>query len=334
MRPFLVAELSANHNGSLDKALELMDAFAERGADAFKLQTYTADTMTFDRSDKGFFIEQGNWRGRSLYSLYKEAHTPWGWHRELFDKGKSLGVTVFSSPFDETAVDFLESLDCPIYKIASFENLDVKLIAYAASTGKPMVISTGMANESDIERAVDTARESGCKDLTLLHCISSYPAPLEEFNLQTITDMREKFGVKVGLSDHSLGEFAATVASSLGATMIEKHVTLDPNGGGPDDAFSMTPSDFQQMREKIDQASLARGTVFYGSNPSEQINLEFRRSLYFSREMEIGEIISARDLVRRRPFLGLPPYEEDNLIGKALKRAVRVNDPVTWDFLQ
>lgn len=333
MRPILVAELSANHNGSLETAFELMEKFAASGADAFKLQTYTASTMTFDRADAGFFIESGNWKGRSLFNLYEEAHTPWDWHKALFDKGRELGIPVFSSPFDETAVDFLEELDCPIYKIASFENQDTELIAYAAKTGKPMVISTGMADSSDIERAVQVAKDSGCKDLTILHCVSSYPAEIRDFNLTTISDMQEKFGVKVGLSDHSLGDLAATVATSLGAVMIEKHVTLDPNGGGPDDAFSMTPEQFAVMRGLVDQAFSALGGVFYGITESEKGNAIFKRSIYFSRDLRSGQIISEDDLVRRRPALGLPAFEIENLVGRTLSRDVSAEQPATWDAI-
>ena len=330
MRPLLVAELSANHNGSINNALEIMKKFAGSGADAFKLQTYTASTMTFDREDKGFFIEGGNWHGRSLYDLYQEAHTPWEWHQTLFEQGRQLGIPVFSSPFDETAVDFLEELGCPIYKIASFEIQDTALISYAAKTGKPLVISTGMADYTDIERAVRTARDAGCEDLTVLHCISSYPAKSQDFNLKTITQLRSDFHVKVGLSDHSIGDLAATVATSLGAEMIEKHVTLNPQGGGPDDAFSMTPDEFAVMRNRVDEAWQSVGQVFYGVAEAEKGNAIFKRSVYFSRDLKAGSVISVDDLIRRRPSLGLPAYEFQTLPGKKLTKDVSAEEPVTW----
>ena len=287
----LVAEISANHNGSLDRARDIMREFAHSGADLFKLQTYTPDTMTFADGDSGFHIREGNWAGRTLYDLYEEAHTPWDWHRELFEYGNSLGVPVFSSPFDETAVDFLEELGCPMYKIASFEVRDTSLIRYAARTGKPLVISTGMADLEEIERAVKAARAEGCEDLTLLHCLSSYPAPAKDFNPVTIQDLIDRFDVKVGVSDRSIEALTAALAVGQGAVMIEKHETIDTRGGGPDDEFSCEPEDFALMRAFVDQAFESRGHVTHGVTDSEKGNLVFRRSLYFEKSHEAGETV-------------------------------------------
>ena len=273
--PYMIAEVSGNHKGRIDTALAIMEAAKNSGADAVKLQTYTADTITIDHDGEGFVVEGGLWAGRKLHDLYDEAHTPWSWHARLFEKGRELGITVFSSPFDTTAVDFLEELDAPAYKIASFEVVDLPLIAYTAQTGKPLIISTGMADLEEIGQAVETAREAGCQQLVLLHCVSGYPTPINESNLATITELREIFKTDVGLSDHSLTTVSAAAATALGATVIEKHLTLDRDAGGPDAAFSLEPDEFRQLCEDCRTAWNAIGRPGFDRKNSEQDNAIF-----------------------------------------------------------
>ena len=306
-QPFIIAEMSANHNGDLDTAFSIIDAAKLAGADAVKIQTYTPDTITLDAQTDDFLIKGGLWDGRTLYDLYEEAHTPWDWHKPIFDYAKRSGITIFSSPFDKTAIDLLEDLNSPAYKIASFEAIDLPLIRYAASTGKPLIISTGMADEEEISEAIDAAQSAGCDDLAILHCVSGYPAPAEDYNLSTISDMIEKFGVVTGLSDHTLDNSTAIASVALGASIVEKHFTLDRNGGGPDDSFSLEPAEMAALCTGTKTAWLALGRVDYGRKSSEQGNVQFRRSLYFVKDMKAGEVITPECIRSVRPGYGLPP---------------------------
>lgn len=320
--PYVICELSANHNGSLEKALEMIECGKKVGADAIKIQTYTADTITLNSDAEEFKIKGGLWDGRTLYELYDEAHTPWEWHKPLFDKAREVGIPVFSSPFDKTAVDLLENLNTPAYKVASFEVVDLPLIRYIASTGKPMIISTGMADAEEIGEAVETAREAGCSQMVLLHCVSGYPAPAADYNLRTIPDMAACFDVLAGLSDHTLDNATAIAAIAMGACVIEKHFTLDRNGGGPDDSFSLEPNEFAELCRHTKTAWSALGRIDYGRKSSEEGNVQFRRSLYFVRDLAAGETITA-DVVRSvRPGFGLPPKWLDDIIGRRVNRAV------------
>src|SRR5690606_10933127 len=295
--PYVIAELSANHNGSLDKALKIITEAKKAGADAVKLQTYTADTITLDCDSEEFQIHGGLWDGKTLYQLYQEAHMPWEWHAPLFEHARNLGIAIFSSPFDNTAVDLLEDLNAPAYKIASFEAVDLPLIKYVASTGKPMIISTGMADADEIQEAIEAAREGGCKELAILHCVSGYPAPAEDYNLRTIPDMIQRFGLVTGLSDHTLDNTTAITSVALGASIIEKHFTLDRSGGGPDDSFSLEPRELAALCKDTKTAWSALGKVDYGRKSSEQGNVKFRRSLYFVKDMNVGDLVAA-DCVR------------------------------------
>jgi len=283
--PYIIAELSANHNGKLQKALDTITKAKACGADAIKLQTYTADTMTIDSDHEDFCIHGGLWDGYKLYDLYKEAQTPFEWHKAMFDHARKIGITCFSTPFDETAVDLLEDLNVPAYKVASFEATDLPLIKYIASTKKPLIVSTGMANFEEIEEVVDTARGAGCNDLILLHCISSYPAPVDQSNLLTIPDMRKKLNVQIGLSDHSLTNTASVVASALGATLIEKHFILDRNEKGPDSEFSINPVELASLCKETKDAWLSLGQAGYERKPAEEANIKFRRSIYFVKDI-------------------------------------------------
>ena len=331
--PYIIAELSANHNGSLDTALEIITKAKEAGADAVKLQSYKPDTITLDCRDEEFMIRGGLWDGQSLYELYEEAHMPWEWHEKLFDHAKKLGITIFSSPFDKTAVDLLERLGAPAYKIASFEAVDIPLIEYVAKTGKPMIISTGMANEEEIKEAIEAAIGAGCKELAILHCVSGYPAPAEDYNLKTIQDMNVKFGLVTGLSDHTLDNTTAIVSVAMGASIIEKHFTLDRSGGGPDDSFSLEPEELTQLCSGAKTAWSALGQVDYGRKSSELGNAKFRRSLYFVKELNVGDTIS-EDCVRSvRPGFGLEPKYMKDIIGKVAKRNIKANTPVTTEDL-
>ena len=333
-RVFIVAELSANHNGSKDVALKTIRAAKRAGADAVKFQTYTADTITLDCQNEDFKIKQGTlWDGRYLYDLYQEAYTPWEWHRELYDVAKAEGLICFSSPFDKSAVDFLESLGNPIYKIASFEITDVDLIAYAARKGKPMVISTGIATEEDIRLAVDTCRSAGNNDITLLKCTSSYPAPIEEANLCMIADLANRFKVKVGLSDHTLGSIAGITAVSLGACMIEKHFILDRSTGGPDAFFSMNELEFSQMVKDIRTVESAIGQVNYEPTDKMKAGRAFSRSLYVAENMKKGEVITEINVRSVRPGYGLHPKYLPEILGKKVNRDIEKGTRFTLDYI-
>jgi N-acetylneuraminate synthase len=331
--PYIIAELSANHNGVLQKALDTISEAKKRGADAIKLQTYSADTMTIDSDAQAFKIKGGLWDGYKLYDLYKEAQTPYEWHKAMFDHARKIGITCFSTPFDETAVDLLEEMNAPAYKVSSFEATDLPLIKYIASTKKPMIMSTGMANFEEIEEMVATARDAGCEDLILLHCISSYPAPVEQSNLLTIPNMRENFGVQIGLSDHTISNTASVVASALGATVIEKHFILDRNDKGPDSDFSIEPSELDSLCQQTKDAWLSLGKAGYDRKPAEEMNVNFRRSVYFVKDMKAGEVIT-KDCIRRiRPGFGLEPKFEEQLIGKTVKQNIQYGTATSWDLI-
>ena len=320
MSAFIIAELSANHNGSIENAIATIHAAAEAGADAIKLQTYTADTITLDHDGPGFVIEEGLWKGRKLYDLYKEAHTPWDWHESLFQTARDLGLVCFSSPFDPTAVDLLESLDNPIYKVASFEITDIPLIEYIASKGKPVVISTGIATEEDIELALDACRRMDNNQVTLLKCTSAYPAPVEEANLLTMVDMKERFGVPTGLSDHTMGHAVAAAAVALGATMVEKHFILDRSMGGVDSAFSMEPAEFRAMVDQIRLTEAALGIVTYEMTQKKLKARQFSRSLYAVKDIAPGEPFTTENVRSIRPGLGLSPRHQKQLLSEGVSK--------------
>jgi pseudaminic acid synthase len=332
--PYIIAELSANHNGSLKTALRIVDEAKKAGADAVKLQTYTPDTITLNCDDDTFRIKGGLWDGRTLYDLYQEAHMPWDWHKPLFEHAKNLEITIFSSPFDSKAVDLLEDLNAPAYKIASFEAVDIPLIKYVASTGKPMIISTGMADVEEIQEAIDAARTGGCKQLAILHCVSGYPAKAEEYNLRTIADMIQRFGLVTGLSDHTLDNTTAIASVAMGASIIEKHFTLDRRGGGPDDSFSLEPRDMNALCESARTAWSALGHIDYERKSSEKGNVKYRRSLYFVKDMVAGEAIDCDSIRSIRPGFGLAPKHFDKLIGKLVKRNIFAGTAVSWDLVE
>jgi N-acetylneuraminate synthase len=334
--PLVIAEMSGNHNRSLTRALEIVEAAAACGAHALKLQTYTADTMTLDLDKGEFFIsdESSPWKGTSLYKLYQEAHTPWEWHRPIFQRAKELGLICFSTPFDETAVVFLESISCPAYKIASFENTDIPLIRRVAVTGKPMIISTGMATFAEMEETVSAAREAGCNDLVLLKCTSTYPASPETTNILTIPRMREQFGVEVGLSDHTMGIGVAVAAVALGATIIEKHFTLRRADGGLDSAFSLEPDEMRSLVIETERAWLALGRISYGPTDAEKPSMKFRRSLYIAKDMKAGDVLTRENLRMVRPGHGLPPKYIDDLLGKTVKKDIPKGTAVRWDLIE
>jgi N-acetylneuraminate synthase len=333
--PFIIAEMSGNHNRSLDRALQLVDAAADAGAHALKLQTYTADTITIDAHQNEFTIgDKGSlWAGKNLYKLYEEAHTPWDWHAAIFARAASRGMLAFSTPFDETAVDFLEGLGAPAYKIASFENVHLPLIRKVAATGKPMIISTGMASIAELDEAVRAARGAGCKDLVLLKCTSTYPASPENTNLATIPHMRALFGCEVGLSDHTMGVGASVAAVALGATVIEKHFTLRRADGGVDSAFSLEPDELKALVVETERAWAAMGRVSYGPTEAEKASLVFRRSLYVVEDMKAGEALTPDNLRAIRPGYGLAPKELDLVLGKRVNRDVPRGTPLAWDLL-
>lgn len=332
--PYIIAEISANHNGSIERAKETISAAKRCGADAVKLQTYTADTITINSERDEFIVKGGPWDGFKLYDLYKWAETPFEWHGELFSYARSIGITIFSSPFDQTAVDLLESLDTPAYKIASFEIVDLPLIRYVAATRKPMIISTGMASEQEIDEAVTAARDAGCNDLILLHCISSYPAPMDQANLRQISELSRRFKVPTGLSDHTIGTTASIAGVALGACMIEKHFTLNRADKGPDSEFSLEPKEFEVLCEDARDAWRAMGNGGYQRQPAEGGSTVFRRSLYFVKDLPAGHIIEPSDIRSIRPGIGLSPKHLDQLIGRRLKSPVSRGEPTTLDLLK
>lgn len=334
-RPYLIAEMSGNHNQSLDRALEIVDAAAAAGADAIKLQTYTADTMTLNVRAPGFVIDDPNslWAGRQLYELYDEAHTPWEWHAPIMERARAHGMECFSTPFDDTAVDFLEDLGVPAYKIASFEVTDLPLIEKVARTGKPVIISTGMATVAEIDEAVRTAKATGNEQIVILKCTSTYPATPQNTNISTISNMREAFGVEVGLSDHTMGCGVAVAAVGLGAVLVEKHFTLRRADGGVDSTFSLEPEEFRLLRDETERAWQAIGTVTYGGTKAEEKSRAFRRSLYIAKDMAAGEVLTSENLRIIRPGHGLPPKFYGQMLGKHVRREVTAGTPVDWDLI-
>jgi pseudaminic acid synthase len=334
-RPYLIAEMSGNHNQSLDRALAIVDAAAQSGADAIKLQTYTAATMTLDVRRPGFVIDDPKslWAGRQLYELYAEAHTPWEWHQPIMARAASHGMHCFSTPFDESSVEFLESLSVPAYKIASFELTDLPLIRYVARTGKPMIVSTGMATVAEIDEAVSTARQAGCNELVLLKCTSTYPATPQNTNVLTIPNMRQVFGCEVGLSDHTMGCGVAVAATALGACVIEKHFTIARADGGVDSSFSMEPQEFRLLRQETERAHQSLGSVQYGPTETEKKSLAFRRSLYIAKDMKAGDTLARENLRCVRPGYGLAPKYLDAVLGLTLARDADAGTPMSWDLL-
>ena len=335
-KPFIIAEMSGNHNQSLERALEIVEAAARTGAHAIKLQTYTADTMTLDLKDREFFIsdEKSPWKGQSLYDLYKISHTPWDWHKPIFAHARKLGLICFSTPFDETSVDFLEKLGSPAYKIASFENTDISLIKRVAATGKPLIISTGMATQEELDESVDEALKAGCKDLTLLKCTSTYPATPKNSNLLTIPYLRDRYGCEIGLSDHTLGIGVAVASVALGATVIEKHFTLRRADGGVDSAFSMELEEMKELVEETGRAWESLGKVLVGPTEAEKPAITFRRSLYIVNDLKAGDILTKENVRAIRPGLGLPPKHLDQILGKKIKSSARRGTALTWNLLQ
>jgi pseudaminic acid synthase len=333
--PFVIAEMSGNHNSSLPRALDIVEAAAASGAHALKLQTYTADTMTLDLQQGEFFISDPNslWNGVSLYNLYREAHTPWEWHKPIFDRCRELGLIYLSTPFDHTSVDFLESLDVPCYKIASFENTDLPLIRKVAATGKPMIISTGMATVAELDETVRAAREAGCNDIILLKCTSTYPATAENTNISTIPHLRELFGCQVGLSDHTMGVGVSVAAVALGASVIEKHFTLNRADGGVDSTFSLEPEELRNLVVESERAWQALGSVCYGPTEKEKQSLLFRRSLYVVQDMKAGEVFTPETLRAIRPGLGLPPKFLETFLGRAACVDLKKGTPLSWELI-
>ncbi|MBN3523863.1 pseudaminic acid synthase [Paenibacillus apiarius] len=334
-RPFIIAEMSGNHNQSLERALAIVEEAAKAGVDAVKLQTYTADTMTLDIHEGDFYIDDPNslWKGSSLYELYKQAYTPWEWHKPIFDRCNELGLIAFSSPFDHSAVDFLESLHVPAYKIASFENTDHQLIRKVAQTGKPIIMSTGMATAAELDESVRVAREAGCRDIVLLKCTSTYPASPENTNLSTIPHMGQLFRCPVGLSDHTMGVGVSVAAVALGAVIIEKHFTLSRADGGVDSEFSMEPAEMKQLVQECERVWQSLGNVTYGPTNSEKPSLKHRRSLYIAKDMKAGETFTAEHIRAIRPGLGLPTKFADLFIGRQVKHNVKKGTPIQWDLL-
>lgn len=334
-KPYIVAEMSGNHNQSLDRAIKIVEAAAAAGVDAVKLQTYTADTLTLDIDNGDFFIADPDslWKGSSLYQLYQQAYTPWEWHKPIVDRCRELGLVVFSTPFDETAVDFLESLKVPCYKIASFENADLPLIRKVASTGKPMIISTGMASIAELDETVRTARTAGCHEIILLKCTSSYPANPEDSNILTIPHMRELFGCQVGLSDHTMGLGVAVASVALGVSFIEKHFTLARADGGVDSVFSLEPEEMRQLVTEVERAWQGLGKIYYGPGEKEKASLKFRRSLYIAEDIKAGEVLTPFNLRIIRPGYGLEPKYYDMLLGKTVKMDLKKGTALNWDML-
>ena len=333
--PLVIAEMSGNHNQSLERALEIVDAAAKAGAHAIKIQTYTAETMTIDIHEREFFIsdEKSLWKGESLFNLDMKAYTPWEWHKPIFDRARQQGMIAFSTPFDDTAVDYLERLDVQCYKIASFENTDLPLIKYVAATGKPMIISTGMATFAELDETVEAARSAGCKDLVLLKCTSTYPSTPDDSNILTIPEMRKRYGCEIGLSDHTMGIGVSVAAVALGATVIEKHFTLQRADGGVDSAFSMEPQEMAQLVIETERAWQAMGKVHDGPTEKETASLVFRRSLYVVEDMKVGDTFTAKNLRAIRPGYGLAPKFYDHTIGKTAKRDIARGTPLSHDLI-
>jgi pseudaminic acid synthase len=335
-RPFVVAEMSGNHNQSLDRALAIVEAAASAGVQGLKLQTYTPDTMTLDLNEREFHISDPKslWAGKSLYALYGEAFTPWEWHAPILERARALGLVAFSTPFDASSVDFLEALDVPCYKIASFENTDLPLVRRVAATGKPLIISTGMATLDELAETVRAAREAGCRDLILLKCTSSYPASPEHTNLATIPDMRQRFACEVGLSDHTAGSGVAVASIALGATVIEKHMTLSREDGGVDSAFSQEPAEMARLVTEVNRAWDALGSISYGPTEAERASLQFRRSLYIVKDVKTGEVLSAEHVRAIRPGRGLPPKFIDQIVGRRAARDIARGTPLDWSLVR
>ena len=331
--PYIIAELSANHNGQLSKALELIEAAAATGADAIKIQTYTPDTMTIPHDGDEFQIKGGLWDGYQLHQLYREAYTPYEWHAQMFAKARDLGITIFSTPFDETAVDLLAGLNAPAYKIASFEVVDLPLIAYVAKRRKPMIISTGMANLGEIQEAVETARSNGAGGVALLHCTSAYPAPIEEANVRTVSHLGAAFGVVSGLSDHAPGSAACVASTVLGGSIIEKHFTISRDDGGPDAAFSLEPGEFKTLVDDCKSAWSALGAIDYGLAQSEKANTRFRRSIYAVKPIKAGQPLTAENIRIIRPGFGLPPKHLSDIIGRTAARDIAYGEALTWSAI-
>ena len=334
--PFIIAEMSGNHNQSLDRALEIVDAAAKTGAHALKIQTYTPDTMTIDLDEREFHISDPKslWAGSSLYKLYGEAYTPWEWHKPIFDRARELGIIPFSTPFDDTSVEFLENLDVPFYKVASFENTDLPLIRRVAATGKPLIISTGMATVAELDETVRAARESGCKDLILLKCTSTYPATAENTNILTIPHMRDLFNCEVGLSDHTMGIGVSVASIALGATVIEKHFTLNRADGGVDSSFSMEPDEMKQLVVETNRAWHALGCISYGPIAAETKSIQYRRSLYIVKDIKAGDVLTSENIRAIRPGYGLPTKYYDVLLGKTVMENIKRGTPLTWKLLK
>ena len=334
--PLIIAEMSGNHNQSLERALEIVEEAAKAGVHAIKLQTYTADTMTLDLNDDTFSVNDPDslWAGRSLYELYDEAHTPWEWHQAIFQRAGELGILAFSTPFDDTAVDFLESLNVPFYKIASQENTDINLIRRVARTGKPLIISAGMATQKELTEAVEEARDAGCKELTLLKCTSTYPASPENTNISTIPDMRRLFNCEIGLSDHTMGIGVSVASVAMGVSIIEKHMTLSRQDGGVDSDFSMEPDEMNNLVIETERAWRSYGTVSYGTTEAEKKSLKYRRSLYIIHDMKAGEILSTRNLRAIRPGYGLETKYLDELLGQKVSKDLIRGTPMSWDFIK
>jgi pseudaminic acid synthase len=332
--PYIIAEMSANHNGSIENAFKIIEAAKKSGADAVKLQTYHPDTITLNCDSEDFRIQGGLWDGRTLYELYEQAHMPWEWHAPLFAHARKQGITIFSSVFDNTAIDLLEDLNAPAYKIASFEAVDLPLIKYVASTGKPMIISTGTVDAEEIQEAIDAAREGGCKELVILHCVSGYPAPAADYNLHTIPDLIQRFGLVTGLSDHTLDNTTAITSVAMGASIIEKHFTLNRSGGGPDDSFSLEPAELLALCKDSKTAFAALGKVDYGRKSSEEGSVKFRRSLYYVKDLKAGEIITSDAIRSVRPGFGAAPKLLNVILGKRVIRPTSANDPVLINNLE
>lgn len=334
--PFVIAEMSGNHNQSLERALEIVEEAAKTGAHALKIQTYTPDTMTLDLDEREFYINDPKslWSGTSLYKLYSKAYTPWEWHKPIFDRARELGIIAFSTPFDDTSVDFLESLNVPCYKIASFENTDLPLIRRTASTGKPLIISTGMASIAELDDTVKAAREAGCKDLILLKCTSTYPANENNSNILTIPHMRELFGCEVGLSDHTMGIGASVASVAIGATVIEKHFTLNRSDGGVDSTFSMEPAEMTQLVIETERAWQALGSISYGATDAEKKSIVFRRSLYVVEDLKAGDVLTTENVRAIRPGLGLATKYLDIVLGSTINQDIRRGTALSWDLLR